>query len=82
MTLAGGDPDSLSLRRYLDCAYALLVEEYQRLGKDLMTATEELKDYRSPAPDVPVSTAAKSEADVARQNEESLRELQRMMGGL
>ena len=37
----GGDSESMSLRRFLNVAYAILVEEYQRLGIDLISALGE-----------------------------------------
>jgi len=36
VALSGGDPDELTLRRFLDISYALLVDEYQRIGMNLV----------------------------------------------
>lgn len=34
----------MSLRRFLNVAYAILVEEYQRMGIDLISALEKVAD--------------------------------------
>ena len=34
----------MSLRRFLNVAYAILVEEYQRLGIDLISALEKVSE--------------------------------------
>ncbi len=70
----------MTLRQFLDAGYALLVEEYQRLGTPLMEALEKLQpmaaQVRKPD-DVSVS-----EAVIVSENEASMRKLAQMMGGV
>ena len=40
--LGGGDPGRMTLRRFVDVAFAILVEEYQRLGVDLLSAIDKV----------------------------------------
>ena len=42
VALSGGDPDRMTLRRFVDVAFAILVEEYQRLGVDLLSAIDKV----------------------------------------
>jgi hypothetical protein len=42
--LNGGNPDRLTMRGFIDVAYTMLVEEYQRLGIDLVSAIEKVSD--------------------------------------
>lgn len=69
----------MTLRQFLDAGYALLVEEYQRLGTPLMEALEKLQDM-SAHTKKPGEVVA--ESAVISQNEASLRQLQQMMGGV
>jgi hypothetical protein len=49
----------MTLRRFVDVAFAILVEEYQRLGVDLLTAIDrvnalggpDIREDGTPAPD-------------------------------
>jgi hypothetical protein len=77
----------LSLRRFLDVAYAILVEEYQRLGIDLLTAIEKLGDFAAGTRETdgqsPTQEAVEpSERDVVRQNQLAMAELTKLMGGV
>ena len=70
----------MSLRRFLNVAYAILVEEYQRLGIDLISALEkvselgESKETRTVTRPVPRAVAAS--------NEQSMNMLQSMLGNV
>jgi hypothetical protein len=70
----------MTLRRFLDVAYAILVEEYQRLGMNLMDALEKLENMKARTVKKDGVSAEPTEAEIARQNEASLRELNKMMG--
>ena len=80
ITLAGGDPDTMTLRRYLDVAYAIFVEEYQRLGMNLMDALEKTESMRARKIENNGVSAGPSEAEIARRNEASLQELNKLLG--
>jgi hypothetical protein len=73
------------LRGFLDCAYAILVEEYQRLGIDLLTAVEKLGDFaaghRRTDGAIPLEAPEPDERSVVRQNQLAMVQLQKMMGG-
>lgn len=75
----------MTLGHFLDAAYAVLVEEYKRLGADLQTALAELDDYRAGGPkgDAEFRDRAadqrRTEAAEVLENQKSLAELQRMM---
>ena len=78
----------LTLRRFLDCAYAILVEEYQRLGIDLLTAVDKLGDFAvgrrksdGRAPET-AAEAGPSEQSVVAQNQQAMVALEKMMGGV
>lgn len=71
----------MTLRRFLDIAHALIVEESTKLGLPLLTALDNWKKYGSGTgpEDEDVDP---SEAQVARQNEQSLQELKKLMQGV
>ena len=74
ITLAGGDPDLLSLRQFVDVGFTVLVEEYQRLGVDLLSAIDKvgaLGGEPEPEPD-----------EVAVKNQQSMEALMGMLGGV
>ena len=73
--LAGGDPQQMTLRRFIDVAYAILVEEYQRLGVDLLSALEKVAalGQSDSEPGVEVQ---------AERNAESMQQLMSMMAGV
>jgi hypothetical protein len=71
----------MTLRQFLDAGYALLVEEYQRLGMGLTEALQELESLRAHVRRPEGEAAPVPEAEVVRQNEASLKQLQMMMGG-
>lgn len=61
----------MKLRNFLDAAYALLVEEYLRIGVNLMEAIDKTLEYRSgKEPEVALekSEGAQNEASLARLN--------------
>ena len=70
----------MSLRRFLNVAYAILVEEYQRLGKDLITALEMVSDLGEQKTDGAAPPARP--AAVAASNEASMSMLQGMLGNV
>ena len=59
-------------------AYAILVEEYQRLGIDLLSAMDKINELAGPAP-TQVRTAPKA---VAASNEASMALLQGMLSNV
>ena len=71
--LEGGDPDRMTLRRFIDVAFAILVAEYQRLGVDLLAAIEKVGALGGPepVPEVPVVD-----------NKQSIQELMGMLAGV
>ncbi len=68
----GGDPTTMTLRRFIDVAYAILVGEYQRLGVDLLSALEKVSALGGE----PVDEVAKID------NKQSMQELMGMLGGV
>lgn len=61
----------MSLRRFLNVAYAILIEEYQRLGTDLISAMAKIAELAESTPSptgprpVPKAVAASNEASMA-----------------
>ena len=70
----------MDLRQFLNAAYALLVEEYQRLGMDLLTAIEKVAE--SIGLTIPEPAVATEKIPTAADNDRALAELKKMMGGL
>jgi hypothetical protein len=68
----------MTLPRFLDCAYVLLFDEYQRLGHDLVTAAEKLSDWGPVARE----PERRQEENLAAKNTAALQELQTMMMGV
>ena len=73
MTLAGGDPERLSLKHFLDAAYVLLVENIQAKG-ELFSALDVLENVRAGGPSLAEEAPADSDAAV--------QELNAMLGGI
>lgn len=83
--LAGGEPDALTLRSFLTGAYALLVEEYQRLGLTVLDAVEKANASIGMAsgPVQPVAGADQPErVPTPAENDAALRELEKAMMGV
>lgn len=72
--MAGGDPTRMTLRRFIDVAFAILVEEYTRLGTDLLTAIDRVGALGMPDEPEP--------ARVAEKNAQSMDALMAMLGGV
>ncbi len=72
--MTGGNPDNLTLRRFIDVAFAILVEEYQRLGVDLVSAIDKVSALGGSGEPEPEKVAAGNAA--------SMNKLMGMMGGL
>lgn len=68
----------MTLPRFLDCAFTLLFDEYQRLGQDMVSAMEKLQDWQSGKP----RREEKTVETAAVRNAESMRQLQTMMLGV
>ena len=64
----------MTLRRFIDVAFAVLVEEYTRLGTDLLTAIDRVSSLG-------VDDAPEPEK-VAEQNAQSMSTLMAMMGSV
>ena len=75
VTLAGGNPEAMTLRQFLDAAYALLVEEAQRLGIDLISALESHSKWAA-------RSLLEAVNDTSIQNQRALAELEKMMSGV
>ena len=67
----------MTLRHFLDAAYVLLVEEYQRIGTNLMDAIDKTGEFRASSKPEEAETA-----NEAARNEASLRQLEQMMAGV
>lgn len=70
----------MTLRQFLDAAYALLVEEYQRLGVGFIDAIDKTAKWR--AGDGQGPPAPPSPEEVARQNDAALTQFQTLMAGV
>ncbi len=64
----------MTLRRFIDVAFAILVEEYQRLGVDLLSAIEKVTALGGEVEPEPEKVAA--------ENTRSMDALLAMMGGV
>ena len=71
----GGDPDRMTLRRFVDAGYTLLVEEYTRLGINLLEAVETVSKFGT-------GDAAPVQSRTASQNDQSMQTLMGMMAGV
>lgn len=82
MTLAGGNPATLTLRQFLDAGYALLIEEYTRVGVSLLEAVDQTANMRAGGPSVQSEDGASVPANVPsdKDNQRAMRELEAMMG--
>lgn len=69
----------MTIRSYCDAAYAIILEEKQRLGTSLEEAIEELQEW---AVGVFRSREEREEEQTARANERELQRLQAMLGGI
>ena len=71
----GGDPQRLTLRGFIDVGFAILVDEYTRLGVNLLEAIEKLNRFGQPE--------SQPEPEVqAERNAESMQALMSMMAGV
>ena len=66
----------MTLPRFLDCAFTLLFDEYQRAGQDLLTAMEKLQQWQ-PGPE-----RATSVENVAARNQAAMSQLQAILAGV
>ena len=80
VALAGGDPDGLSFKRFLDISYSILVDEYQRSGMNLVAALEAVRQYASGFSTETPETV--SSGSVVAQNQQAMAQLQAMMKGV
>ncbi len=69
----------MNLRRFLDAAYAMYVDELMRLGMNLADATEKTATWAARTVTEAVDV---EEASVARQNASALDDLEKMMMGV
>ena len=63
---SGGDSNTLTLRRFLDVAYYVLLEDLRRLGLTLTDAIETLKFEGDPAEKREQAVEAANDAAVAQ----------------
>jgi hypothetical protein len=66
----------MTLPRFLDCAYVLLLDEYQRAGQDLLTAVDKLSQW------APRRDEREKQVDMAAQNTAAMQSFQAMMSGV
>jgi hypothetical protein len=66
----------MSLRRFLDCAYAALVEQWQGIGRDLLTAVEQVNESLG------LGAPGEQPKPTVTDNDRALKELQAMMAGV
>ena len=78
VVLAGGDPSRMSLRHFIDCAYTILVEEYTRLGIDLVSALEKVSALGTTPPLAEGALPPPDRVD----NDRSMQMLTSMMAGV
>jgi hypothetical protein len=64
----------MTLRRFIDVGFAVLVEEYQRLGVDLLSAIEKVGALGGEPEPTPEKTAV--------DNTRSMEQLMGMLGGV
>ena len=75
ITLSGGDPSKLTLRMFIQAAYALMVRTYAGIpGKHVLEAIDLANES--------FGIEAKENAPVEAQNEQSLKQLSAMLGGV
>lgn len=66
----------MSLRRFLNVAFAILIEEYQRMGVDLISALEKVSEWAE-------GTSTQASAAVSsHQNEAAMAALQGMLSNV
>lgn len=72
----------MNLTRFLDCAVTLLYEEFQRVGKDVFEAFDEVREWaaRTLAPDDAPQPKRETKVDPAR-NDRSMTEFMGLMAG-
>ena len=73
--MSGGDPERMTLRRFIDVAFAILVEEYQRLGTDLLSAIDKVGALGGAEPE-------EAKPATAVDNAKSMQALMGMLGGV
>lgn len=72
----------MTLSRFISCAYAMFVEEYQRVGTDLLTAIEKVNESIGLTVAKPEAAVATEHVPSSRENDRALAELQKLVGGL
>jgi hypothetical protein len=72
----------MKLRNFLDAAYALLVEEYQRIGVNLIEAVERVNESLGLTDDAQAGQLSPSDSEITAQNERALKDLQKLMAGV
>lgn len=75
----------MSLRHFLNAAYAVLFDEYQRWGMNLFDAIEALKEFAegyNPEPVPALPAGGRAPRAVAVQNTRAMDELEKMLGGV
>lgn len=74
VTLAGGDPEAMNLKQFLDAAYVILVDEYQRIGIDLLSAIEKVAQW--------TAGASEDSPPPSHQNEQAMTLLKGRLSGV
>lgn len=68
----------MTLRRFLNVGFAILVEEYQRLGTDLLSAIDKVRALGGDE----AETSVPEPEQVAANNQQSMTQLMAMLGGV
>lgn len=72
----------MKLRQFLDAGYALLLEEYTRVGVPLQSALEHMRDWAAGPARTPEDLEKKEKEAIARQNEQAIDQLKGMIGAV
>lgn len=73
----------MSLRRFLNVAFTIIVEEYQRIGVDLLSALERVEEWSEGAVEsVGTSPTTVPSVVTAAHNQSSMTALQGMLGNV
>jgi len=73
VALSGGNPRALTLRDFLDAAEAIFVDEYRKMGLDLLSALEKMGGWSQAGPEASVASV---------DNASALSELENLMAGM
>lgn len=70
------------MRQFLDAGYALLLEEYSRVGVPLQSALEHMREWAAGSTPKTENLEEKKKVGVARQNDQAMAQLKGMLGAV